>query len=100
MTGAPRRSAGSCRGRRPLPGSPVRTRRGTRAFTGWLEVAPDGGAVYAPHTSKGFTAPPRENLLLVTNGLFAKAGRWRARRNGAAARLERLGARQAEASAR
>jgi hypothetical protein len=67
----------------------------TRTFTGWLEVAPDGGAVYAPHTSKGFTAPPRKNLLLVTNGLFAKAGMWRARRNGAAARLERLGAQQA-----
>src|SRR5204863_4131620 len=39
----------------------------TRVFTGWLEVADDGTAVYAPHTSKGFVAPPRKKLLLVTN---------------------------------
>jgi len=42
----------------------------TRTFTGWLEVSP-GGAVYAPHTSRGFVAPPRKNLLLVLNGLLA-----------------------------
>jgi hypothetical protein len=63
----------------------------TRIFTGWLEVA-DGRAVYAPHTSKGFVAPPNKNLLLVSNGLLAKAGLWRARRNGEAGRLERLAA--------
>jgi hypothetical protein len=72
----------------------------TRTFTGWLEVAPDGGAVYAPHTSKGFTAPPRKNLLLETNGLFAKAGMWQARRNGAAARLEQLAAQKDQLGAR
>lgn len=61
----------------------------TRVFTGWLEVGP-GGAVYAPHTSRGFVAPPRKNLLLVSNGLLAKAGSWQARRHGSAARLEQL----------
>jgi hypothetical protein len=64
----------------------------TRIFTGWLEVTDDGAAVYAPHTSKGFTAPPRKKLLLVSNGLFAKYGMWQARRQGTAERLERLAA--------
>ena len=67
---------------------------GTRVFTGWLEVAGDD-AVYAPHTARGFVAPPRKNLLLVSNGLMAKAGLWQARRNGTAARLEQLAARAA-----
>ena len=52
----------------------------TRTFTGWLEVADDGRAVYAPHTSKGFMAPPNKHLLLVINGLLAKSVRRRARR--------------------
>ena len=60
-----------------------------RIFTGWLEVSEDG-AVYAPHTSKGFMAPPSKNLLLVLNGLLAKYGLWQARRHGTAERLERL----------
>jgi hypothetical protein len=64
----------------------------TRIFTGWLEVTNDGTAVYAPHTSKGFVAPPRKKLLLVSNGLFAKYGMWQARRQGTAERLERLAA--------
>jgi hypothetical protein len=64
----------------------------TRTFTGWLEVADDGSAVYAPHTSKGFVAPPRKKLLLVSNGLFAKYGLWQARRHGTAKRLEQLAA--------
>jgi hypothetical protein len=64
----------------------------TRVFTGWLEVPADGGATYAPHTSKGFIAPPRKNLLLVSNGLLAKAGIWQARRKGEAERLQRLAA--------
>ena len=59
----------------------------TRSFTGWLEVTGDGTAVYAPHTSKGFVAPPRKKLLLVSNGLFAKYGMWQARRQGTAERL-------------
>ena len=60
----------------------------TRVFTGWLEVADDGTAVYAPHTSKGFVAPPRKKLLLVTNGLMAKYGMRQARRHGLAERLQ------------
>jgi hypothetical protein len=67
----------------------------TRTFTGWLEVAPDGATVYAPHTSRGFVAPPRENLLLVSNGLLAKLGIWQARRRGTAERLEQLAAERA-----
>jgi hypothetical protein len=31
----------------------------TRTFTGWLNVAAHGEAVYSPHTSKGFWAPPQ-----------------------------------------
>ena len=49
----------------------------TRVFTGWLEAG-DEGAVYAPHTYKGFVAPPRKDLLLVSNGLMAKFGTWQA----------------------
>jgi len=64
----------------------------TRVFTGWLDVSGDGAAVYAPHTSKGFVAPPRKNLLLVSNGLLAKFGLWQARRNGTAAKLAQLAA--------
>jgi hypothetical protein len=59
----------------------------TRTFTGWLEVSPQGRAVYAPHTSHGFWAPPVKNLLLVGNGLFAKFGMWHARRTEVAAKL-------------
>jgi hypothetical protein len=66
----------------------------TRTFTGWLEVADDGTALYAPHTTKGFAAPPRKKLLLVSNGLFAKYGMWQAHRQGTAGRLERLAADQ------
>jgi hypothetical protein len=64
----------------------------TRIFTGWLDVTDDGAAVYAPHTSRGFVAPPSKKLLLVSNGLFAKYGMWQARRQGTAERLERLAA--------
>jgi hypothetical protein len=62
----------------------------TRILTGWLEVGDDGSAVYAPHTSKGFRAPPDKNLLLVSNGLMAKVGHWQSRRSGAAERLRAL----------
>ncbi|MGN6796367.1 MAG: hypothetical protein ACTHJW_28610 [Streptosporangiaceae bacterium] len=70
----------------------------TRAFTGWLEVTPDG-AVYAPHTSKGFVAPPRKNLLLVSNGLLAKFGIWQARLRGTAERLEQQATEKASSAA-
>ena len=62
----------------------------TLTLTGWLEVHSDGALVYAPHTSKGFVAPPRKKLLLVSNGLFARYGIWKARQRGTAQRLERL----------
>jgi hypothetical protein len=70
----------------------------TRLFTGWLDVSGDG-AVYAPHTSKGFVAPPRKDLLLVLNGLLAKYGLWQARRHGVAEQLERLADEKAAARA-
>jgi hypothetical protein len=70
----------------------------TRVFTGWLDVSGDG-AVYAPHTSKGFVAPPRKDLLLVLNGLLAKYGLWQARRHGVAEQLERLADEKAAARA-
>ena len=68
----------------------------TRVFTGWLDVGADS-AVYAPHTSRGFMAPPQKDLLLVANGLMAKVGLRRARREGT---LERLRAVQREAAGR
>ncbi|MFN8036812.1 MAG: hypothetical protein U0V73_12835 [Acidimicrobiia bacterium] len=55
---------------------------GTRMFTGWLTVSDDGVAVYAPHTSSGFTTPPNKTMVLTINGLMAKYGLWQARRHG------------------
>ena len=66
----------------------------TRVFTGWLDAG-DAEAVYAPHTYKGFVAPPRKKLLLVSNGLIAKFGSWQARRQGRAGQLEELARRRA-----
>jgi hypothetical protein len=68
----------------------------TRIYTGWLQVSRDG-AVYAPHTSKGFVAPPSKNTLLVLNGLLAKFGLWQARRHGTAEHLQRLATEQTAA---
>jgi hypothetical protein len=70
----------------------------TRSFTGWLEVGDDGSAVYAPHTTKGFLAPPQKSLLLVSNGLFAKYGLWKARRDGILERLQAMAAERSPAS--
>ncbi len=53
-----------------------------RQHTGWLEVG-DQGAVYAPHTESGFRAPPNKTLLLFFNGLLAKQGLRRARKQAA-----------------
>ncbi|WP_392757138.1 hypothetical protein [Streptomyces sp. LN590] len=64
---------------------------GMRTLTGWLTVT-DEGALYSPHTSKGLAAPPYKTLLTVSNGLLAKYGLWRARRDGTAARLQHLAA--------
>lgn len=44
-----------------------------RQHTGWLEVGAGGTvAAYAPHTDKGFRAPPNKTLLLLANGFLAK----------------------------
>jgi hypothetical protein len=48
-----------------------------RQHTGWLE---DG--LYAPHTSSAFRAPSNKTLLLLANGLLAKQGLRKARREG------------------
>jgi hypothetical protein len=53
----------------------------SRTHTGWLEVR-DGRALYAPHTAYGFVAPPNKTLLLLVNGLLAKRGVRKARREG------------------
>ena len=52
-----------------------------RQYTGWLEAG-GGSGLYAPHTETGFVAPPNKTLLLVFNGLQAKQGVRRARREG------------------
>lgn len=62
----------------------------TRTLTGWLDCAGNGQAVYAPHTSKGYAAPPVKTLVLVFNGLLAKWGYRRALRQRLPERLERL----------
>ncbi|MGH2712810.1 MAG: pyridoxamine 5'-phosphate oxidase family protein [Thermoleophilaceae bacterium] len=51
-----------------------------RQHTGWLQ---DG--VYAPHTASAFRAPGNKTLLLLANGLLAKQGLRKARREGRAA---------------
>jgi hypothetical protein len=45
-----------------------------RQYTGWLEVADDGRALYAPHTETGYVAPPNKTMLLLLNGALAKRG--------------------------
>jgi hypothetical protein len=52
-----------------------------RQHTGWLEAG-GGAGLYAPHTETGFVAPPNKTLLLFFNGLQAKLGVRRARREG------------------
>lgn len=60
-----------------------------QTYTGWLDVSGDT-ACYAPHTSKGFTAPPSKTLMMLANGLMAKYGMRQARRHGTIQRLEQL----------
>jgi hypothetical protein len=72
----------------------------TRTGTGWLHPEGDGRAVYAPHSAKGFLAPPAKNLLLVSNGLMAKYGMRRARASGVVEELQRLGDSRPDPSAR
>jgi hypothetical protein len=74
----------------------------TRTHTGWLEVDGDrdGAAVYAPHTVKGFAAPSQKTVMLISNGLFAKYGAWKARRDHVLETLERQQAEAASSSGR
>ncbi|MFF0970815.1 hypothetical protein ACWDQO_36775 [Streptomyces sp. NPDC003703] len=58
-----------------------------RVCTGWLETSGDT-AVYAPHTSAGFAAPPVKSVQLFFNGMFAKQGWRKARREGTLAQLK------------
>ncbi len=60
-----------------------------RTLTGWLTVDA-GNVTYAPHTSKGLGAPSSRTVQALGNGTLAKYGIWRARRDGTAARLQRL----------
>lgn len=55
-----------------------------RQHTGWLEVADDGSARYAPHTETGFAAPANKTLLLLANGFLARRGLKQAQRARAA----------------
>jgi hypothetical protein len=52
-----------------------------RQHTGWLEADGDRG-LYAPHSETGFVAPPNKTLLLFGNGLQAKLGVRKARKQG------------------
>jgi hypothetical protein len=57
-----------------------------RGHTGWISVDGDSHhATYAPHTEFGFRAPANKTLLLLANGLLAKRGLRRARREAASA---------------
>lgn len=62
---------------------------GMRTLTGWLAVG-DEGAVYAPHTSKGMSAPANRTVQMIANGLVAKTGMRRTRRDGSLERLRSL----------
>jgi hypothetical protein len=56
-----------------------------RGHTGWLAVGDDPArGLYAPHTAFGFRAPANKTLLLLANGLIAKRGLRKARRQAAA----------------
>jgi hypothetical protein len=64
-----------------------------RVCTGWLEVDGDT-AVYAPHTSSGVAAPPVKSVQNFFNGVFAKQGWHKARKEGTMAKLAELQAKQ------
>lgn len=56
-----------------------------RGCTGWLTVGDDPQhARYSPHTEFAFRAPANKTLLLLANGLLAKRGLRKARREAAA----------------
>ncbi len=68
-----------------------------RICTGWLQVDGDT-VVYAPHTTSGFAAPPVKSVQMFFNGVFAKRGWRKARREGTLAELAQLKSRQREAA--
>jgi hypothetical protein len=49
--------------------------------TGWLEVS-NRTAIYAPHTTGGFTTPANKSVQMLMNGLLSKQRLRRARRDG------------------
>ncbi|WP_327097923.1 hypothetical protein OIE68_03325 [Nocardia vinacea] len=51
-----------------------------RQHTGWIEI--DSTDATYPHTESGFLAPPNKTLLLLANGLMARRGLARARKQG------------------
>nr|WP_221383182.1 hypothetical protein [Actinoplanes polyasparticus] len=59
-----------------------------RIGTGWLEVT-EGSAVWAPHTSGGFSSPPGKTFHLLGNGLLSKYLIAKMRRSGALDELTR-----------
>ncbi|MGW7571513.1 hypothetical protein ACWGJV_35240 [Streptomyces tendae] len=60
-----------------------------RICTGWLRVSGDT-AEYAAHTTSGFAAPPVKHVQLFFNGMFAKQGWRKARREGTVAELAKI----------
>jgi hypothetical protein len=46
----------------------------TRYLTGWLDRTAGQHATYAPHTDKGYAAPPNKTLVLLVNGGVTKYG--------------------------
>ena len=53
-----------------------------RKHTGWLEVDPDAGAVYAPHTDATYRFPRSRTLYRLVSGFFTRRGYREARRAG------------------
>jgi len=52
-----------------------------RVHTGWLTVD-DDGAVYAPHTERGYAVPPSSLLMAVGGGIAMRRGARQAAREG------------------
>lgn len=53
-----------------------------RIYTGWLDVAGDGHATYAPHTRAGYRLPASKPLFVFAAGAGTRAGIREARRRG------------------
>jgi hypothetical protein len=55
-----------------------------RVHTGWLDVDPDGPALYAPHTRAGYRMPASDALFVLAAGAVPRARLRGARRAGIA----------------